>query len=51
MAQGGQCITEAHLKSENVATLTYNVQRDTFRIISTRLIGSLKIGMAEEKKK
>lgn len=39
------------MKSENAATLTYNVQRDTFRIISTRLIGSLKIGMAEGKKK
>lgn len=34
-----------------VTTLTYNEQRDTFRITSTRLIGSLKIGMAEGEKK
>lgn len=33
------------------ATLTYNVHRDTVRIISTRLTGSLKIGMAKGKKK
>lgn len=31
--------------------MTYNVHRDTFRIINTTVIGSLKIGMAEGKKK